>query len=127
MYLLADQQYVYSAEIEIVVEWERSKTIVGRVVSSIELQTTGKGQLHDAYVCERGSSYLPHHDRLALVLDDMTRTPDLVTASQAQEHQLVRRIHRLIRARRVHCRRFSFGSHVYREAETAFCRDAQEY
>lgn len=41
----------------------------------------------------------PYHDRLALVLNDMTRAADLVAASQTQEHELIRGIDRLFRDR----------------------------
>lgn len=37
--LLADEKHVYGAEIEIVEEWERRKTVVCWVLTSIELQT----------------------------------------------------------------------------------------
>lgn len=35
--LLADEKYVYGAEIEVVVEWKSCKAIVGWVLSGIEL------------------------------------------------------------------------------------------
>lgn len=35
--LLANEKYIYGAEIEIVVEWEGCKTVVRRVLPSVEL------------------------------------------------------------------------------------------
>lgn len=48
MYLLADQQYIHSAEIEVVVEWECSKSIVGRMITSVELHTMSESQFQNA-------------------------------------------------------------------------------
>ena len=36
-----------------------------------------------------------HHDRLALVLNDMAGPTDLISASQTQEHELVGRVDRI--------------------------------
>jgi len=35
--LLCDEQYVYRAEIKLVVEWKRSQTIVSRMYTSVKL------------------------------------------------------------------------------------------
>lgn len=52
-----------------------------------------------------------HHDRLALILEDVTGAANLVAASQAQEHQLIGWIYRLY-IPRLHSRMLPFGSHV---------------
>lgn len=52
-----------------------------------------------------------HHDRLALVLDDVTGPADLVAAAQAEEHQLIGRIDWLLRHGRCHRGRLPLGSH----------------
>ena len=36
-YLLADEEHVYGAEVKVVKKWERRQTIVGRMLTSIEL------------------------------------------------------------------------------------------
>lgn len=38
IYLLADEKYIYSAEIEVVVKWKSGKTVVRGMISSIKLQ-----------------------------------------------------------------------------------------
>lgn len=38
IYLLADEKYIYGAQIEVVVEWKSGKTVVRGMISSIELQ-----------------------------------------------------------------------------------------
>lgn len=35
--LLADEKHIDGAEIKVVVEWQRSETVIGRVLASIEL------------------------------------------------------------------------------------------
>ena len=37
-----------------------------------------------------------HHDSLALVLDDVTRAADFVTTAETEEHELIRRVYRVI-------------------------------
>lgn len=52
-----------------------------------------------------------HHDCLALVLEDVAGASNLVTAAQAQEHQLIGWVYGL-NIFRLHCRMLSLGSHL---------------
>lgn len=86
MHLLCDQKDVNRTQVKLVIERQSGQTIICRVYTSIQ------------------------HDRLALVLNDVTRSSNLISTAQAQEHQLIGRINRLfiLGRRRVE---FPFRSH----------------
>lgn len=77
-HLLCHEQDIYCAQVKLVVERECGQAIEGRVYSSVQ------------------------HDGLSLVLDDVTASSDLVTPTEREEHQLVRRIDGLLLDWRVH-------------------------
>lgn len=52
-----------------------------------------------------------YHDRLALVLNDVTRSSDLVSTTQGEKHELIRGVNRLLNFRGRGLV-FSFGRHV---------------
>jgi hypothetical protein len=76
--LLADEENVDGAEVEVVEEREGSKTIVRRMLASIELWTKPVSAIMSRSTMDDVGHY---HDGLALVLDNMARPPDLVSTS----------------------------------------------
>lgn len=58
-----------------------------------------------------GISEFPHHDRFALVLDDMARPSDFIAASQTEKHELVRGVYWLVLGC-IHRRRLPLGCHA---------------
>lgn len=102
--LLADQKHIHGAEVEVVEEGQSRKAVVGRMLAGIELLGAMSAHIH----ARGGSLPSTYHDRLSLVLDDVTRPPDLVAPSEAEEHELIRRVYWLFRRGRGHGRGFPF-------------------
>ncbi len=72
--------------------------------------------------CYEGGYREPYHDRLSLVLDDMARSADLIPPSQAEEHELIRRIDWLLQRGSSHRRGFPLGRHGSVTTERVFGR-----
>lgn len=66
-------------------------------------------------VCEMRILYA-HHDRLALVLDDVTRATDFVTAAKAEKHEFIGGIYGVVVLGR-HGRCLSLCRHDYKAGE----------
>lgn len=108
--LLADKEHIYSAEIEVIIEWKRCEAIVCRMLAGVKLDMVDE-QLAGAHDSFEGISEFPHHDRFTLVLDDMARPSDFIAASKTEKHELVRWIYWLVLAGCIHRRRLALGCH----------------
>ena len=76
-------------------------------------------------VCEMRILYA-HHDRLALVLDDVTRATDFVTAAKAEKHEFIGGIYGVVVLGR-HGRCLSLCRHDYKAASASYMGDASSY
>jgi hypothetical protein len=75
--VLAYQEDVNLAEVELIVEGESGKTIICRVHTSVKLEIMSATDLVGAYAVTRRH----YHDCLALVLDDVTRPTNFISSS----------------------------------------------
>ncbi|KAG7149066.1 hypothetical protein HYQ46_002027 [Verticillium longisporum] len=89
--LLADEEHINCAKVEVVEEGQRGKTVIGRMLTGIEL--------------------------LSLVLDNVTGSADLVSTSEAEEHQFIRWINRLFRDGGCHGGGLAFRRHCREQIE----------
>ncbi len=109
--LLADEQDIDGAQVEVIKEGEGGQAVVGWVLAGVEL---GHGLSADT--AARGPKgagpEAAYHDCLPLVLDDVARPADLVPAAEAEKHELVGRVDGLFRHGRGHGRSLPLGSHA---------------
>lgn len=69
------------------------------------------GRRISVHASNHRTGILSYHDRLALILDDVTGSSHLISPAQAQEHELIRGVYGFLHLW-CQCRELPFGSHT---------------